>query len=299
MKYTNAVEIQNRRINLIYESIVNEGVKDALKNAATVGLAGSWGGAIGALTSKTLGKNDKIGTTIGGAVGGALAGGGAQAAYDKFVNKRNVSWGRIGGAALGGAAAGGGVGYAMGDSKPDAKVEPPENQSGPGEQSDDFAPGVEPHGTDYKNPRMTGGRHEGPSTPEYIKPDDKFEGPLDRDPSNDVKPTDANTSKPNGKQTSSTTSETSKTTPKQRNALGRSADNLLNGNIRKAGDDFVQAGDEFAKKTANKAIGASREAAKTVGRAAVDLGSTAIDGAKKVSSNLVTGLKNVGSAIFN
>ena len=71
-------------------------------------------------------------------------------------------------AALGGAVTGGGVGYAMGDSKPNANMEPPENPSGPGEQNDDFAPGVEPHGTDYKNPKMTGGKYEGPSTPEHI-----------------------------------------------------------------------------------------------------------------------------------
>lgn len=297
MKYTNAVEIQNRRINLIYESIVNEGVKDALKNAATVGLAGSWGGAIGALTSKTLGKTDKIGTTIGGAVGGALAGGGAQAAYDKFVNKRNVSWGRIGGAALGGAAAGGGVGYAMGDSKPDAKVETPENPSGLGEQSNNVQQGEPAVGTDYNDPSATGGKYKGPSTKEHITPDEKFDIP-DRYPSTDDKPTDVNASKPSGQQTS--TSEIPKTPPKpKRTTLGKSADYLRKGDFKQAGDKAVQAGGEFAKSAATKAIDASTVAAQAVGRTAADVGSTAIDGAKKVGKNLVTGLKNVAGAIFN
>ena len=298
MKYTNAVEIQNRRINLIYESIINEGLKDVVKNTAIGGLAGAAGGAAGGALAKAVGANGKVGTTIGGAAGGALVGGGAQAAYDKFVNKRNVNWGSVGQAALGGAVTGGGVGYAMGDSKPGAKVEPPENPSGPGEQSDDFAPGEKPHGTDYKNPKMTGGRYEGPSTPEYIKPDEKIEVP-DRQPSTDDKPADVNTSKPNEKSTT-TTSETPKTSPKseRRTELGQSADYLRNGDFRKAGDKAVQAGGKFAKNIANRAIGASEEAAKTVGRMAADAGSTAIDGVKKVGSTFLNGLQNVSNAIF-
>lgn len=286
MKYTNAVEIQNRRINLIYESIVNEGLKDVVKNTAIGGLAGAAGGAAGAGIAKAVGANSKVGTTIGGATGGALVGGGAQAAYDKFVNKRNVNWGNVGQAALGGAVTGGGVGYAMGDSKPDAKMD----------QQGEPAPG-----TDYKDPNMTGGRNEGPSTPEYIKPNEEFEGPLDRDPSNDAKPNDANTSKPNVKQTPSTTREMPKihTKPEKRNAWGRSADHLRNGDIRKAGDNLVQAGAEAAKKTASKTIDASKEAVKTVGGVALDVGSTAMDGAKKVGNTVLTGLKNVGKAIFN
>lgn len=283
MKYTNAVEIQNRRINLIYESIVNEGLKDVVKNTAIGGLAGAAGGAAGAGIAKAVGANGKVGTTIGGAAGGALVGGGAQAAYDKFVNKRNVNWGSVGQAALGGAVTGGGVGYAMGDSKPDAKVD----------QQGEPAPG-----TDYSDPRMTGGRHEGQSTPEYIKPGEKIEV-SGRQPSTDNKPADVNTSKPNEKPTT-TTSETPKTPPKseRRNELRQSADYLLNGDIRKAGDKAVQAGGKFAKNVANKAISASEEAAKTVGRMAADAGSTAIDGVKKIGGTLANGLKNVTGAIF-
>lgn len=282
MKYTNAVEIQNRRINLIYESIVNEGLKDVVKNTAIGGLAGAAGGAAGAGIAKAVGANGKVGTTIGGAAGGALVGGGAQAAYDKFVNKRNVNWGSVGQAALGGAVTGGGVGYAMGDSKPDAKVD----------QQGEPAPG-----TDYNDPRMTGGRHEGTSTPEYIKPDEKIEV-LGRQPSTDDKPADVNTSKPNEKTT--TTSETPKTSPKpeKRNSWGRSADSLLKGDFRNAGDNLVQAAAEGAKKTASKTIDASKEAVKTVGGVALDIGSTAMDGAKKAGGTLLTGLKNVGNAIF-
>ena len=286
MKYTNAVEIQNRRINLIYESIVNEGLKDVVKNTAIGGLAGAAGGAAGGALAKAVGANGKVGTTIGGAAGGAIVGGGAQAAYDKFVNKRNVNWGSVGQAALGGAVTGGGVGYAMGDSKPNAKVD----------QQGEPAPG-----TDYKDQNMTGGTHPGPSEPEHTKPDEKIEI-HDRDPSNYDKSTDVNTSKPDENQAPSTTTrETPKISPKpeKRNAWGRSADHLRNGDIKKAGDEFVHAGSEVAKKTANKAIDASREAAKTVGRTAFDAGSTVIGGAKKVGRDLATGFKNVTGAIFN
>ena len=297
MKYTNAVEIQNRRINLIYESIVNEGLKDVVKNTAIGGLAGAAGGVAGARIAKAVGANGKVGTTIGGAAGGALVGGGAQAAYDKFVNKRNVNWGSVGQAALGGAVTGGGVGYAMGDSKPDAKVEPPENPSGSGEQSHNVQQGEVARGTDYKDSSMTGGNHPGPSTGEYIKPDETIEVP-DRYQSNDVKPADADTSTPNKNQTPAREIPKIPPKPEKRNAWGRSADHLWNGDIGKAGDDFVSAGAEAAKKTASKTIDASKEAVKTVGRVAVDAGSTVIGGAKKVGRDLATGLKNVGSAIF-
>ena len=304
MKYTNAVEIQNRRINLIYESIVNEGLKDVVKNTAIGGLAGAAGGAAGAGIAKAVGANGKVGTTIGGAAGGAIAGGGAQAAYDKFVNKKKVNWGSVGQAALGGAVTGGGVGYAMGDSKPDARVEPPENPSGTGEQNDDFAPGVERSGMDYSDPTKTGGKHEGPSTPEHINKSDSSSQDTAAPGIDtfDPKMTGETPKGPSEPKTSPTpkTSSTPKTTPKpeKRNAWGRSADHLRNGDIRKAGDDFVQATSGIAKKTAGKAIDASGEAIKTVGRMATDAGSTAIGGVKKASSTFLNGLQSVSNAIF-
>ena len=299
MKYTNAVEIQNRRINLIYESIVNEGLKDVVKNTAIGGLAGAAGGAAGAGIAKAVGANGKVGTTIGGAAGGAIAGGGAQAAYDKFVNKKKVNWGSVGQAALGGAVTGGGVGYAMGDSKPDAKMEPPENPSGPGEQNDDFAPGVERSGMDYLDPTKTGGQHEGPSTQEHINQsgsssqDTAAPGTDTFDP----KMTGETSKGPSEPKTSPTPKTPLK--PKPRNTLGLAADHLRKGNVKQAGDKAVQAGGELAKKVANRTIDASGEAIKAVGRTAVDAGSTVIGGAKKVGKNLVTGLKNVAGAIFN
>ena len=87
-------------------------------------------------------------------------------------------------------------------------------------------------------------------------------------------------------------------TPEKRNAWGRSADSLMKGDIRNAGDNLVQAIGDGAKKTASKTIDASKEAVKTVGGVALDVGNTAINGAKKAGGTLLTGLQRVSNAIL-